>query len=74
MRECRACRQPIPDGMLACKPHWFMLQPFLRQRIMAAYRGGAGVASRSYVAAVTDADSVWKQKGVWKPATNGETA
>lgn len=66
-RECRCCRKPIPAGMLACKPHWFMLPNLIRQAVMAAYQGGAGIATRAYVDAVTKADDYWKSKHVWKP-------
>lgn len=69
MRECRCCRKPIPDGMLACKPHWFMLPVLIRQAVMSAYKGGAGVTTMGYVRAVTQADEYWKSKGVWKPGT-----
>jgi hypothetical protein len=53
--------------MLACKQHWFMLPMLIRQAVMTTYRGGDGVATRSYVRAVTQADDYWKSRGVWKP-------
>lgn len=68
-RECRCCRTPVPAGRLACHAHWFALPPMLRQRIMAAYRGGVGVTTKEYVAAIASADEVWKHKGLWKPGT-----
>lgn len=65
MRECRCCRKPIPAGMLACKPHWFMLPMWIRNEVNDAYKNG--VANKWYVEAVTKADDFWKARGIWKP-------
>ena len=39
-RPCpfHGCTSPAPDGMFACKAHWFQLEPSERQEIAMAMR------------------------------------
>lgn len=69
MAECRCCRKPVQDGMLACRIHWFMLPKPIRNAIWSTYRNGP---SLDYAAAVSRADVFWKAKGIFIPATPKE--
>jgi len=62
-RQCRCCRVPIAVGMLACRKHWYDLPRQVRERVLHTHRVGD---RPSYVAAVRDADQVWRDLGVWQ--------
>lgn len=34
------CSKQVPPAMWGCKPHWFLLPGYLRNKIWAAYRPG----------------------------------
>ena len=67
--ECRACRCIVSSGQLACRDHWSMLPGWLKAGIQNAYRSKAW---RQYTGLVEDADSIWKQAGVWRPGIPGD--
>jgi len=71
MAECRCCRMPVATGMLACKPHWYMLPQSLRNNIWRTYREGHTLEYAGYV---RKADEVWKFKGAFVPAALKEEA
>jgi hypothetical protein len=45
--QCPAapCKRNLPDHLLMCKPHWYMVPPPLRSDVWDAYAGGAGVGT-----------------------------
>ncbi len=47
MHECPAkgCSRRIPDHLLMCRNHWFMVPRMMRSAVWAAYDGGAGVGT-----------------------------
>lgn len=55
--ECpgRGCKQRVGTGMLACRPHWYMIPKPLRVAVWAAWRDGAGAGSPEHTAAITAA-------------------
>jgi len=38
--HARRCNRVVPEKMLMCKPHWFMVPRELRDRVWATYRAG----------------------------------
>ncbi len=40
-----ACPVTLPDHLLMCRPHWYMVPGHLRTAVYGAYRHGAGVGS-----------------------------
>jgi hypothetical protein len=47
----RVCPAVLPDHLLMCRPHWFMVPPALRNAVWAAYRNGAGTGTLALHAA-----------------------
>lgn len=45
--QCPAekCGRNLPDHMLMCRPHWYMVPSDLRAAVWATYRNGAGVGT-----------------------------
>jgi hypothetical protein len=62
-RECRCCRKPVEEGMLACKEHWAMLPSSIRTAVLNSYRGRQW---QDYGLNVAAADAFWQIKGEWK--------
>lgn len=47
------CPRQVPPAMWGCKPHWFKLPQYLRNKIWRAYQPGQeieGTPSREYLA------------------------
>lgn len=63
-RECRCCRKPVPNGVLACFEHWMMLPRQMREDIRREYKAKRW---RDYTAHVRLADAFWQERGIWKP-------
>lgn len=49
------CEASVPPDMLACRNDWYRLPRGLRNRIWAAWAGGAGAGSGKHTAAVREA-------------------
>jgi hypothetical protein len=52
--ECHwpGCKTQVPPAMWGCKPHWFALPAYLRDKVWKAYRPGqekTGTPSAAYV-------------------------
>jgi hypothetical protein len=62
-RECRCCRKPVPNGVLACFEHWTMLPRQIREDIRREYKAKSW---REYAAHVRLADTFWRERGIWK--------
>lgn len=51
------CNKEVPPAMWGCKPHWFALPKYLRDKIWATYRKGQEVdkiPSAEYIVAATE--------------------
>lgn len=62
------CPRQVPPSMFMCRPHWFSLPRFLRNRLWAAYRPGQEEdkqPSREYcLAAIACVEYVAAQEGI----------
>jgi hypothetical protein len=46
------CKREVPPAMWGCKPHWFRLPKYLRDKVWAAYVPGQEITktpSRQYI-------------------------
>lgn len=46
------CKEQVPPAMWGCRRHWFMLPPYLRNKVWEAYQPGQEIRrtpSREYV-------------------------
>lgn len=51
------CPQVVPPSMWGCKPHWFALPKFLRDRVWATYVPGQEITktpSQAYIEVAKD--------------------
>lgn len=58
------CDKQVPPAMWGCKPHWFALPVYLRNKIWATFRPGQevnGTPSRAYVEAAREVKE-WIQR------------
>lgn len=57
--QCPAngCKRNLPEHLLMCKPHWYMVPRHLRSDVWNAYQDGAG----AYTPELLDAQSeaIW---------------
>ena len=48
----RGCPQRVPDHMLMCRPHWYMVPKTERQAVWAAWDGGSGAGTPEHQDAI----------------------
>lgn len=62
--DCPAtgCTRHIGARQLACRPHWFMIPPDLRDAVWSAWRNGLGKGSPEHADAVAAAVAALNDK------------